>query len=109
MIVERINSLMIHQIIAVGQDVNSVNELYLYVFGQLILCVLPIKSNIDEKNKTQRGAMYYSKCIIYPYDEELNKPLQNLRSARQLITRCMAKIGMELTIESKRIMTQEWK
>jgi hypothetical protein len=52
--------------------------------------------------------MYYSKCIIYPFDEELNKPVQNLNLARQLITKCMSKIGLELNIESKRIMTQEW-
>jgi len=107
MIVERINPLMSYQIISVGTDQFEVNELYLYVFGQLILSVMPIK-NVDVKDKAQRGAMYYSKCIIYPFDEELNKPVQNLKSARQLITKCMGKIGLELNIESKRIMTQEW-
>lgn len=107
MIVERINTLLSYQIISVGTDKTDVNELYFYVFGQLILSVVPIK-NTDMQSKVTRGAMYYSKCIIYPLDEEFNRPLQNLRTARQLITKCMSKIGMEINIEAKRIMNQEW-
>lgn len=107
MIVERINPLISYQIISVGTDQMDVNELYLYIFGQLILSIIPIK-NTDMQSKATRGAMYYSSCIIYPFDEELNRPIQNLRTARQLITKCMGKIGTEINIESKRIMNQEW-